>query len=235
MFPWLSCLVDSLTDCSRLILTSMVTMVPSSLGVDADVVHHRLHQREALAPVRGGLRLGWQPAAAVGDGQLEAVGGDGGPQCDLVAGAVAVAVLDRVGYGFPGRDEGVLCQLRAEAAAVQPAAQPGADWSEAERCRRGTPVRGTWLSVPSSPRRPYPPGGASLAMSVVARSSRESSLPSATRRLRSYRRSGSSRAVRRARRCTGAVWTGAGAGSGPRRGQGPAWRRARRSGRLLGG
>src|SRR5580693_3500999 len=111
VFPWLSCLVDS--------LSGLFTADPYVhgdggavlAGDDADVVHHRLHQREALAPVRGGLGPGWQPAAAVGDGQLEAVGGDGGPQCDLVAGAVSVAVLARVGNGFPGCDEGVLFQL----------------------------------------------------------------------------------------------------------------------------
>ena len=150
-------------------------------GVDADVVHHRPHQRDALAAVRGRLRPGRQPAAAVGDGQPQQVRGDDGPQPDLLAGVVAVPVLDRVGDRFPRGDQGVLRQRDAEPAAVQPAPQPGADRPElpvsaGKASSSGAGCRYSTAATSS----PYPPGGARPAMSRLARSSRESSLPLTT-------------------------------------------------------
>src|SRR6476469_4737157 len=71
--------------------------------LDGDVLHQRPHQRDAVpaqAAVPG--RRG-PPAAAVGDGQPQLVRGRDRAEPDRPAGQVAMAMLDRVGDGLPGR------------------------------------------------------------------------------------------------------------------------------------
>src|SRR5690242_6670558 len=103
--------------------------------LDGYVLHERPHQPDAVpaqAAVPG--RRG-PPAAAVGDGQAQPVRGRDRAQPDLLAGPVAMAVLDRVGDGLPGRDQDILGYPGVHVATAQPVAQRCAHRGELLRLR----------------------------------------------------------------------------------------------------